>query len=518
MSHVQNRAAVKVADSNPASDAAPASRKRKPSQVGALLQTSIAITVAGMMVGCDSKGWFNPTDISVRSGQHPEAMVVPILSTVDPIEKGPADFATAMPPRPSDLVSDSRDYTIGRNDLLNISISDLMAPGQETVKVVRVSESGNISLPYLGSVHAAGLTEIELEQGIVQAYRDANLVMNAQVSVTVVEARGRTVEILGSVNGPGQYAILDSDFRLLDALVQAKDVTTPLIEYIYVIRRSESHKPIGSSTTRPVPNIRNGTGAPLNPIPGKNPTTGPTPDDLIPHSDAGGVAKPLARIPEPNHPLTLLADAPAARPLPSGLAPANDPAAEPTPAPAPTTPAPTPEHAPANHTFEFNGPESVGVDRIIKIPYPALKAGNLNYNIAIHPRDLIIVQPLPVGEYYLGGHVARPGVYTLSGRRVTIKEAITSGGGFDELAIPQRTEIIRRVSPDREIFVRVNLERIFAGETPDVYLKPNDQINVGTNALAPFLSAFRGAFRLTYGFGFLYDRNFAYSTQNGSNF
>ena len=74
-----------------------------------------------------------------------------------------------------------------------------------------------------------------------------------------------------------------------------------------------------------------------------------------------------------------------------------------------------------------------------------------------------------------------------------------------------------RIAPDREVFVRVNLERIFSGEQPDLYLQPDDQIMVGTNALAPFLSALRGAFRITYGFGFLYDRNFAYSSA-GSNF
>ena len=57
----------------------------------------------------------------------------------------------------------------------------------------------------------------------------------------------------------------------------------------------------------------------------------------------------------------------------------------------------------------------------------------------------------------------------------------------------------------------MDLERIFAGEQPDIFLKPDDQILVGTNALAPFLAAVRGAFRISYGFGFQYDRNFAYS-------
>jgi len=60
----------------------------------------------------------------------------------------------------------------------------------------------------------------------------------------------------------------------------------------------------------------------------------------------------------------------------------------------------------------------------------------------------------------------------------------------------------------------VNLPKIFAGEQPDVFLRPYDTVNVGTNAVAPFLAAIRGAFRLTYGFGFIYDRNFS-PDQNG---
>ena len=46
------------------------------------------------------------------------------------------------------------------------------------------------------------------------------------------------------------------------------------------------------------------------------------------------------------------------------------------------------------------------------------------------------------------------------------------------------------------------------GEVPDIYLKPNDIVFVGTNIGAPFIAAVRNSFRLDYGFGFLYDRNF----------
>lgn len=462
---------------------------------GALIKSSAALCVMGLFAGCNTKGLLDPTQM-VRSGQPSEPLVVPILSKIDPAsENGPGDYVTATAPLPSDMVTSTNDYTIGRNDLLNISISDLTAPGVQSIEVKRVSESGRISLPFLGPLQAAGLTEIELEQRINQLYKDQNIIQNSQVSVTVVEALGRTVEVLGSVQQPGVYPIRDADFRLLNALVLAKDTTSPLIEYIYVIRRSESQRPHASSTTRPVTPVRP-AGDGLKP-----PATGPSPDDLTPpKSDlGGGEERKLAS--GQVRPLSLLADAPAAPAAVVAVPAAVIAAADVTPA--------------ATQPFTaFNPPRDPGNVRVIRIPYQAIARGDYSYNIAIHPRDMVVVQPLPVGEYYLGGHVTRPGVYTLSGRRVTLKQAIISGSMYDELAIPQRTDIIRRIKPDREVYVRVNLEQIFAGEQPDVFLKPDDQIMVGTNALAPFLAALRGSFRITYGFGFLYDRNFAYGNNS----
>jgi 5-formyltetrahydrofolate cyclo-ligase len=64
------------------------------------------------------------------------------------------------------------------------------------------------------------------------------------------------------------------------------------------------------------------------------------------------------------------------------------------------------------------------------------------------------------------------------------------------------------------VFVRVDLDKIFAGTQPDIFLKPDDQLLVGTNAFAPFIAAARNAFRITYGAGFLYDRNFAAEQNN----
>ena len=50
---------------------------------------------------------------------------------------------------------------------------------------------------------------------------------------------------------------------------------------------------------------------------------------------------------------------------------------------------------------------------------------------------------------------------------------------------------------------------IFGGLDADFILKDDDVVNVGSNFVAPFLYVARNSFRFTYGFGFVYDRNFA---------
>jgi polysaccharide biosynthesis/export protein len=90
---------------------------------------------------------------------------------------------------------------------------------------------------------------------------------------------------------------------------------------------------------------------------------------------------------------------------------------------------------------------------------------------------------------------------------VTLKQAVAASGGLDGIAIPRRCDLIRRIG-DTEVTVQVDLQRIFDGSQPDIYLKPNDLVNVGTDAIAPFLAILRNAYRASYGWGFTYDQNF----------
>jgi len=101
---------------------------------------------------------------------------------------------------------------------------------------------------------------------------------------------------------------------------------------------------------------------------------------------------------------------------------------------------------------------------------------------------------------------------------MTLKMAIAAAGGLGPLAWPKRCEVVRRIGREKEEIVRVDLDKIARGEQPDFFIKPNDLINVGTHATSRWRAILRNAFRATYGFGFVYDRNFAYKDYWGTTY
>jgi len=474
----------------------------------AVLVCGLMTCALGFVGGCDTTGFLDPTEM-MRTKK--DTLILPILKQVDPAaEEADTQYANATDPLPEDHKYSPTDYTISPNDLLAVTLSDVAGPNTESIRQARVSESGYISLPLIGSIKAAGLTEIELEDEIVHTYQAKNLIQSATVSVTVIEARGRAFSILGSVQSPGEYAIVETDFRLLNALVLARNVTSPFTDYIYIIRRPPPQHPASS---RPVPS-RDNMGNPVIPPP----STGPTTQELAPGATGPNSAPqpPIAKATPRERIVHLSTEEPA-----DADALANQPVASKPEMLAEQAPEPAGSGGAATGQGSFSGfsnPDENNGTRVIRIPYEALRNGDLSYNIPIRPHDVIYVQDPNVGVYYMSGHVTRPGVYTFNGQKVTLKQAIASAAMLDGLAIPARTDIIRRIRPDHEVYVRVALDKIFSGEQPDVYLKPDDMVIVGTNAVAPFLAAIRGGFRVTYGFGFLYDRNYAYSTNVAGGF
>jgi hypothetical protein len=120
---------------------------------------------------------------------------------------------------------------IRRNDLLSFSTQELAGPGVETVRQVRVSDKGTVTLPLIGTMKVEGLTPAGAEQAIRQKYRDANLIQNAQISIDIVagkeapapQARGAAASAaeLNATPAPGDAAALakmtDAQIGMVDA-------------------------------------------------------------------------------------------------------------------------------------------------------------------------------------------------------------------------------------------------------------------------------------------------------------
>jgi protein involved in polysaccharide export with SLBB domain len=154
-------------------------------------------------------------------------------------------------------------------------------------------------------------------------------------------------------------------------------------------------------------------------------------------------------------------------------------------------------------------PEDLVTQRVIRVDADALLSGDARENIVIRPDDTIRIPDPQKGNVYVGGSIARPGTYSLPTEgNLTLKQLIISAGGLSAVAIPERVDLIRRLDGQREATVRLNLRSIFEGVQPDIFLKPNDTVNVGTNAFASHAAVIRNSFRFSYGFGFLLDRNF----------
>lgn len=451
----------------------------------------------------------------------------PILKTMGPTDRTQDVLPNATFPREGDWSYTDVDYIIGPTDIVDVSILDLFIEGQETVSRRQVSDSGFIDLPLLRDrVKSEGLTKEGLKEAIIQAYQRDGILTKPTVSVTVAAQRQNTFSVLGAVARPGTYSILRKDMRLFEALALAGGVTQYNIEYIYIIRPKPAER-ISTAGTTP----STGTGAVIearepNEVAGGTATTATSPTTSDTSSEAEQRLRELEELLKGLSPDT----GPSTTPSPSVMhmtdtaaaggsnrgggwiysggkwVKTQDPAAA-TSGPAPATRPGSPGEK--SDPFGWSKVDRSDQARIIAINLDQLRNGDPRMNVVMRNNDIIRVPSLEIGEFYVMGEVTRPGVYSLTGRRITVKMAIAAAGNFNGLAWPENSLLIRRIGGTQEQIIPLDLEAIFHGEDPDLFLKPDDVIAVGTDARAIGFAVIRNAFRMTYGFGFIYDRNFA---------
>lgn len=99
--------------------------------------------------------------------------------------------------------ADKAEPILGPGDVIRVSVYQNPDLSLET----RISGSGQITFPLIGSVEVGGSTITGAQEKIAQQLRDGNFVLKPQVNVVLVQVRSSQISILGQVGKPGRYPI-----------------------------------------------------------------------------------------------------------------------------------------------------------------------------------------------------------------------------------------------------------------------------------------------------------------------
>lgn len=268
-------------------------------------------------------------------------------------------------------LSKDEEYRLGVEDVVKISV---LAGGEEQVsKDMVVGSDGDVTVPFIGKVKAAGLSLPELEKKItIPLGRD--FFVDPQVHLQVIGYHSLNFFISGAVKNPGRFEL---NFT-------------------------------------------------------------PTLMDLI--ANAGGV------LPERGNLAYIL----------RGLSDADL------------------SEADLDDTIKSREPIKIDLNRL-------LDEGDMTENLQLQSGDTVYI---PLGskldqattKVYVQGEVKNPGVFDYQ-PGLTALAACIMAGGFDKFAAPNRARVIRQTREGQQT-IKINLEDVISGDTPDLPLRPGDRIHI----------------------------------------
>ena len=475
------------------------------------------LSLAAAQFGCEVDSFVDP---AVTGRWETTATTIPVLTRLDVVEREHEQWGEISNITPEDLKPNVLDYRIEPGDVVTIEIYELYAQGQWTRTTRRIDAGGFIRVPEIGQELAAGLTPQELQDRIVQRL-DVDVMSNPQVDVVVEDAGGFTWTIYGYIAQSGIYTLLKPDFRIIEALAQAGGVPATT-EYVYVIRQLPLASEVQTSFDRgQMPATENGSSNTKSESGNNNNSVDV--DSLIQQLEQGNSSSspgilaqdgPVVDVDElqpievnDKQPIDIVDVTDSSE---TGTAPSYIYVKEKgqwVEVPGAQEQAGTPLGSSDLEDKDLG----MFAERVLAIPYQELARGESSYNIVIRPNDQIYVDGPEQGVVYIDGQISRPGVYTLPQvGRLTLSRLVAAAGGPGPLAIPRRVDLTRVIGDNWEATVRLNLAAIRQRTEPDIYLRPDDHIIIGTSFWATPLAVIRNGFRFDYGFGFFLERNFGY--------
>ena len=154
----------------------------------------------------------------------------PTVNQDSPLRDWNQQIAGASKTQANQSEGPSREYRIGPEDLLEISVFGV----PEMNSTVRVSASGEISLALVGTINTTALTprglEMLLEEKLRQSY-----INDPHVSIFIKEMRSRPVSVFGAVNRAGVFQI-SGQKSLMEILSLAEGLSQDAGDTVIVMR------------------------------------------------------------------------------------------------------------------------------------------------------------------------------------------------------------------------------------------------------------------------------------------
>jgi polysaccharide export outer membrane protein len=137
-------------------------------------------------------------------------------------------------------------YILGPEDLITVRV---FAADDIPDKPAQVDNNGSVTLPMIGSVHAAGLTVEQFQANLVTAYK--KYFKDPQVTVQVNEFHSQPVSVAGNVTTPGVVQ-LKGNRNLMEVIGQAGGLRADAGDTVLITRNlSEGPIPVQGAFTDP---------------------------------------------------------------------------------------------------------------------------------------------------------------------------------------------------------------------------------------------------------------------------
>lgn len=224
---------------------------------------AVAAFVAVLCASCTALPSSGPTSASITDEDAtgdvvPFALVQLNQTTADTLGRyEPKGLAGAFTDR-----RPSANIKFGIGDVVSVTIFEaaaggLFIPNEAGVRPGNfvalpeqaVDSDGNISVPFAGSIPAAGKTNVEVQRTIVERIR--NRAIEPQVVVTLTQQRTGLVTVLGEVNNPVRFPAPASGAgdKITDAITRAGGIKSQGYDTWVVLERS------GKRATVPFENL-----------------------------------------------------------------------------------------------------------------------------------------------------------------------------------------------------------------------------------------------------------------------